>query len=302
MTQSRLTFTVAGTQLVGNLFSPPGDAQPVARAILTGPLTSVKEQSAGIYAAALADRGYETLAFDHRTFGESGGEPRQFENPFAKIEDIRAAVTALEERGRDDLPMFAVGVCMGGGYMARAAVEDDRFDGFAGIAGVYVEKAPGAETSASVLRGQAAEKKYRETGVADSIPAVGPDGGDIAMPLREAYEYYGTPRGAVPNYTNDFAVQSFAYTGTFDALGAAPLIKVPAIVIHSEKAMIPELAHRFVAGLKAPHEEHWLQSQGQIDFYDDPRLIDPACDAIVSFFAKTVEPVVTALPNPSASF
>jgi uncharacterized protein len=29
----------------------------------------------------MAERGYSTLAFDYRYFGESGGQPRQFENP-----------------------------------------------------------------------------------------------------------------------------------------------------------------------------------------------------------------------------
>ena len=50
------------------------------------------------------------------------------------------------------------------------------------------------------------------------------DNGDVAMPLAEAFSYYGTPRGAVPNYINGFAVQSWAYTSTFDAIGAAKLI------------------------------------------------------------------------------
>jgi uncharacterized protein len=45
--------------------------------VLTGPLTSVKEQAAGAYAAALAERGFLALAFDQHAFGESGGEPRQ---------------------------------------------------------------------------------------------------------------------------------------------------------------------------------------------------------------------------------
>jgi uncharacterized protein len=82
------------------------------------------------------------------------------------------------------------------------------------------------------------------------------------MPLREAYEFYGTTRGAVPNYTNAFAVQSRAYTLPFDALTAALAIKVATFIVHSEKALTSDLAHRFFA----PKEELWLKSSGQIDF------------------------------------
>jgi uncharacterized protein len=113
---------------------------------------------------------------------------------------------------------------------------------------------------------------------------VGVDDGDVAMPLREAYEYYGTSRGAVPNYVNAFAVQSRAYTATFDSLGAAQLIKVPTLIIHAEKALAPTLARRFIANLAGPHEELWLSSRGQIDFYDQPSLIGAAADAIVNYF------------------
>src|SRR5215467_13542674 len=92
------------------------------------------------------------------------------------------------------------------------------------------------------------------------------------MPLAEAFAYYGTPRGAVPNYINGFAVQSWAYTSTFDAIGAAKLITVPTIVIHSERALAPSLARRFQADLKNARVL-WVESSGQIDFYDDPGLI-----------------------------
>ena len=170
-----------------------------------GPLTSVKEQSTGMYAAALASRGYEALAFDHRTFGESGGEPRQFENPFAKVEDIRGAVTALEERShnssadgrRRHLRRRWI-------YGQRGRGRRSRFDAFAGSPASTALRAPDAKLSPSVLRGRAAEEEWRETGHAEMIPAVGPDGGNVAMPLREAYKYYGTPRGAVPNYINGY--------------------------------------------------------------------------------------------------
>lgn len=283
--RARFEFRSGGELIRGNLFMPRG--KPLAALVLTGPLTSVKEQASGAHARALSERGFAALAFDHRYFGESGGQPRQFENPRAKIDDIRAAVAAMREaevtRG---LPIAAVGVCAGAGYMAAAVAEEPAFIAFSGIAGFYAEATPEsiAAARARIERGQAAERKWRDTGVAETIPAVAPDGGDVGMPLREAYEFYGTPRGAVPNYVNGFAVQSFAYTVPFDAVGAARSIKVPTLVVHSENALAPPLARKFIAGLQPQHEDLWLSSVGQIDFYDDPDLIALAADAVTKFF------------------
>jgi hypothetical protein len=128
-------------------------------------------------------------------------------------------------------------------------------------------------------RGQAAERRWRETGEAETIPAVAPDGGDVAMPLREAFEFYGTARGQVPNYVNGYAVQSLAYSVPFDARGAADVLQVPVLIVHSERALVPDLAHAFYAAVESPKQQLWLESQGQIDFYDDPKLIGRAADA-----------------------
>jgi fermentation-respiration switch protein FrsA (DUF1100 family) len=295
MTQpQRYQFEIDGTALVGNLFAPARN-QPRACAVLTGPLTSVKEQAVDAYAAALAERGFLALAFDHRTFGESGGEPRQLENPFAKVEDIKAAASALlSDRDHASIALIGVGVCAGGGYMARAVAEDSRFRGFASVAGYFGEATLESveAASSSIARGRAAEKKWQETGVAETIPAVSSDSGGVAMPLREAYEYYGTSRGAVANYVNAFAVQSRAYTATFDSMGAAGLIKVPTFIVHSERALAPALARRFIANLAGRHEELWLTSHGQIDFYDQPALISAAAAAIVDYFKSEL-----SLPN-----
>ena len=288
--EQRFEFNCDGDRLVGLLHLPNG--APHAALVTTGPLTSVKEQAAGAYAKALAERGYASLAFDHRTFGESGGRPRQFENPIAKIADIRAAVDALQaEPSTRGLPLAAVGVCAGTGYMARAVAEEKRFTAFAGVAGYYAEATEASLKSAAprIERGRAAERVWRETGVAETIPAVAPDGGDVAMPLREAYEFYGTARGAVQNYVNAFAVQSFAYTAPFDAIGAAPLIDAPTLIVHSENALAPALARKFIAGLHAPVETAWLASSGQIDFYDDPLLIGRAADLIAAFLSSVLE-------------
>lgn len=287
----RLTFESEGETLVGNL-SVPSEGEPAGVVIAVGPLTSVKEQAAGTYARALAERGYAGLAFDYRHFGESGGEPRQFESPEANVEDIRNAATALldDERLRD-LPVYGLGICFGAGPMARAVAEDSRFRAFAGVAGVYTDGAKTRESmgdayGARIERGRAAERRWRETGEAETIPAVAPDGGDVAMPLREAYEFYGTPRGQVPNYVNGYAVQSLAYSLPFDVRGAADTIEAPVLVVHSEQALAPGLAREFYAAVRSPKRDLWLRSEGQIDFYDDPRLIGPAADAVAGFFQE----------------
>ena len=93
----RYEFDSDGDRLIGNLHLPQGDAYGVA--ILTGPLTSVKEQATGAWGSALAERGFVAFSFDHRYFGESAGRPRQFENPAAKIADIQAATTSLHSTG-----------------------------------------------------------------------------------------------------------------------------------------------------------------------------------------------------------
>src|SRR5262249_31253117 len=229
------------------------------------PLTSVKEQATGAYARAMAERGFAAIAFDHRTFGESEGEPRQFEDPEGKARDISAAVTALQadERTRE-LPVTAVGICAGGGYMARAVADDRRIVAFAGVAGVYPDAEESAASSprgdeAAIDRGRKAEQLWRDTGTVETIPAVSPEGGDVAMPLREAYEFYGTARGAVDNYTNAFAVQSFAYTTPFDAQEASARLAVPFLLVHSEHALAPPLARTFYAGVTTPKSQLWLQ-------------------------------------------
>jgi fermentation-respiration switch protein FrsA (DUF1100 family) len=289
--EERFEFYCDGDRLVGLLHMPRG--APRAAFVTTGPLTSVKEQAAGAYAKALAQRGYAALAFDHRTFGESDGRPRQFENPAAKIADIRAAVAALRANpSTRALPLAGIGVCVGAGYMARAIAEEKAFAAFAGVAGYYAESTDASLKSAAsrIERGRAAELAWRETGVAETVPAVALDGGDVAMPLREAYEFYGTARGAVPNYVNAFAVQSFAYTAPFDAICAARLIEAPTLIVHSENALAPALARKFAGELRAPAETAWLASSGQIDFYDDPVLIGRAVDLIDAFLQRVLEP------------
>jgi hypothetical protein len=68
---------------------------------------------------------------------------------------------------------------------------------------------------------------------------------------------------------------TLAYTMPFDARCAADVIKVPVLIVHSEDALTPDLAHAVYAAPESPRQDLWLQSRGQIDFYDDAKLITP---------------------------
>jgi uncharacterized protein len=286
----RITVRSGDDDVVGTLVLP--DGPPRGAVVATGPLTSVKEQASGVYARAVAERGWAGLAIDLRRFGESGGEPRQMVDPDSDAADASAAAAYLAERF-PGVPVVGLGVCFGAGPMAVAVARDPVFAAFAGVAGVYtdgaaVRESMGEAYAPTVRRGEAAERRWRETGVVETIPAVAADGEaggtEVAMPLDEAYAFYGTPRGAVPTYVNAFAVASWAHTLPFDAQHAAPAMRVPAIVVHSEHALVPPWAHAFHDALPASRRRQvWLESAGQIDFYDDPALIGPAADAVVGF-------------------
>lgn len=93
--------------------------------VISGSWTTVKEQMAGTYAKKLAKDGFVTLAFDFRNFGESEGEPRFYENPKQKVEDIKNAVTYLQSLPSvDKQKIGAMGICAGSMYTLMVAVED----------------------------------------------------------------------------------------------------------------------------------------------------------------------------------
>lgn len=288
-------FECEGETLAGWLFVP--DAQgPRPALLLDGPLTSVKEQATGNHARALAERGFVTLAFDHRYFGQSGGAPRHYESPPKKIEDLRAAATFLAARPevvRDRLGM--VGVCAGAGYAAGAVATDGRLRAFGGVAGFYHDAAQqrawmGASFDTALEEAVQARHRFEQHGEVQTIPAVGQGPGPVAMPLAEAFEYYGTPRGAVPNYENAFAVMSREFTLPYDAQQAATQIGVPTLLIHSEHALAPALARKFFEALGSEDKQlQFLASRGQIDFYDEPSLIGACADRLAAHFRRHLD-------------
>ena len=122
-TMEKVTFNVDQTPLVGDLYGATSGERRPAVAII-GPMTYQKEQAPTEYAKRLADQGFVALAYDSRYRGESGGEPRAWENPFHKVEDLKAAVAYLKSRPDVDADQVSIlALCQGSSIAFRAAAE-----------------------------------------------------------------------------------------------------------------------------------------------------------------------------------
>ena len=125
----KVTFTNRyGITLVGDLYRPKdrGDRRLPALAV-GGPFGAVKEQSSGLYAQTMAERGFVTLAFDPSFTGESGGEPRNVASPDINTEDFSAAVDCLGlQKSVDRERIGVIGICGWGGMALNAVAVDKR--------------------------------------------------------------------------------------------------------------------------------------------------------------------------------
>jgi pimeloyl-ACP methyl ester carboxylesterase len=87
-------------------------------------LSGTRRDGLGPFAERFAAAGIAALLFDHRGFGDSGGEPDLF-HPARQLEDWRAAIAhARSLDGIDAGRVATFGSSMGGGNALAAAAED----------------------------------------------------------------------------------------------------------------------------------------------------------------------------------
>ena len=292
----KVEFQSQGTKVVGNLYLPTNKtvkAQPAV--VVVGPQSSVKEQVSAVYARKLAEQGFVALTFDHRTFGESGGAPRQFENPEMKVQDIHNAVTFL--RALPSVKHDAVGllgVCSGGGYSAKAAAMDKSINALVTVAGFYhdpqvMRQWLGQNYEARLEMGKQARINYEKTGKVDYMTNVDPKNQNVAMAGQEAYDYYGTNRGSRTGWVNRSAVMFFEPFLQFNAIDAGRDIKAPTLVIHSDKALVPEGARRFFNSIPSNQKNlHWMNTTNHIAFYDQPEVVEEAATMATAWLKQTL--------------
>jgi uncharacterized protein len=287
----RVEFAVDGVTLVGELRVPEGaGARPAL--VFTGPFTGVRDQVTGLYAERLAAEGFVTLAFDHRNWGESGGEPRCHEDAQGKLHDLRAAVSFLRARPEVDADRIgAVGICLGGGYALKFAAFDPRVKAFAGIAGAYnnpYAMRSGMDYQAALGSFTEVLEREDQGGPVAYLPAVAEEG-EAAMPGDEPYAYYGTDRSASPYWDNRVTRASVRELITMDnMMGADFLSPRPGLIVHGvvDRFCSPEGAEEAYKRLDEPKRLVWLDARQHIDLYDSEPYVTQAVEATAGFLRE----------------
>ncbi len=125
---SKVTFVNRyGITLAADMYVPKNASGKLPAIAVSGPFGAVKEQSSGLYAQTMAERGFLTIAFDPSFTGESGGQPRYMASPDINTEDFMAAVDFLSLNEKVDPDRIGIiGICGWGGMAINTAALDTR--------------------------------------------------------------------------------------------------------------------------------------------------------------------------------
>ncbi|MEU3641995.1 alpha/beta hydrolase [Lentzea sp. NPDC034063] len=278
-----VTFPSNGLEIAGHLYRPEG--APRGAIVVGHPGTGVKEQTAGLYARQLAEQGFLALAFDAAYQGESAGEPRGLEDPFQRVEDIRAAAAFLSEQ---DERVGVLGICASGGYGVAAAGTDHRIRAIATVSLADIARqfrfgADGTQEPA-VLQGMLDQVRdggftlFPETG--EQARAGGPHS-------YEGWEYYCTPRGEHPRSAKTVTWSSVGRIAAFDAFRAVDLIAPrPLLLVAGREAVTSWMSVEAYQKAGGPKEFHWVDGATHVDLYD--RYVPQVVERVTEFFAKNL--------------
>ncbi|NIL84640.1 alpha/beta hydrolase [Rhodococcus sp. 06-221-2] len=293
-------FHSDGAVLVGHLYIPEdlqaGEQRPSV--VVVSPGSGIKEQTSGRYADELHRRGLVALAFDHRTYGESEGSPRFDENPYAKTEDIKNAVSFLgnqSEVSRDRIG--AMGICGGGGYAPYAAATDRRIKAVATVSGMTNNRASFEEmsggdrsiTQAMLDASSAARQSFSRGEPAQYGPVILPaDSPHTPEVFTESPNYYfDDTRGGHPRWENKVLAWSLERQMTFNALDVIHLIAPrPLLLVVGTESASRDQNERAYAAAGEPRELALIDGASHIDLYDVDRYVTPVADRLAEFFCK----------------
>ena len=278
-----------GIDLVADLYEPIEYDGKLPAIAVCGPFGAVKEQSSGLYAQQLAERGFLTIAFDPSFTGESGGKPRYMASPDINTEDFQAAVDFLSTYEKVDADRIGIlGICGWGGMALNAAAIDTRVKATVTStmynmsrinANGYFDEADNADARyemKTALNNQRTEdyrngEYVRAGGVVDPLPD------DAPFFAKDYYDYYKTERG--------YHKRSLNSNDGWNVIGTMSFVNQPicqysseirsaVLVIHGDKAHSCYFSKDEFAKLNGDNKELLIIPDAvHTDLYDDLDII-----------------------------
>ena len=287
-----------GITLAADLYKPKQAEGKLPAIAVSGPFGAVKEQSSGLYAQTMAERGFLAIAFDPSYTGESSGEPRYVASPDINTEDFSAAVDFLSIREDVDPERIGIiGICGWGGMALNAAAIDTRikatvtvtmydmsrvnangyFDAMDADARYELRKKLNAQRTIDARNGSYA----LAGGVVDPLPE------DAPQFVKDYYDYYKTKRGYHKRSLNSNygwnVTSSLSFINT-PLLTYSDEIRSAVLMIHGEKAHSRYFSEDAFKKLKGDNKELLIiPGASHVDLYDNQAGVIPF-DKIERFF------------------
>jgi len=297
---SKVTFVNRyGITLAADMYVPKDADGKLPAIAISGPFGAVKEQSSGLYAQTLAERGFLTIAFDPSFTGESGGQPRGVASPDINTEDFSAAVDYLATRPEVDAERIGViGICGWGGFAINAAANDTRikatvvstmYNMSRVTSNGYNDAADNADARYRMRQELNAQRTedYR-TGTYPRTVMNPKPADDAPQFLKDYYDYYKTERGYHPRSINSGL--GWCKTSSLAFLNAPLLvysneIRSAVSLVHGEKAHSRYFSEDAFKKLKGDNKELMIVPGAvHTDLYDRTDIIP--FDKIERFFLE----------------
>lgn len=292
-----------GITLSGDLYLPKNSANGKLSAIaISGPFGAVKEQSSGLYANQMAERGFAVLAFDPSYTGESSGEPRNVASPDINTEDFSAAVDFLGLHEKVDRNKIGIiGICGFGGFALNATAVDKRIKAVATTSmydmsrvnakGYFDATTPEQHTKMleemSLQRWEDAKNgtpKYPENGLEQTNEK-------SPQFVKEYYDYYKTERGFHERSLNSNGAWTATNSLSFMNMPLLSYIKEisprPMLIIAGENAHSKYFSEDAYKSALEPKELMIIPNAVHVDLYD--KIDKIPFDKLETFFKENLK-------------
>lgn len=196
-----------GITLAADMYTPKNAEGKLPAIAVSGPFGAVKEQSSGLYAQEMAERGFLTMAFDPSFTGESGGNVRAVNSPDINVEDFQAVVDFLSVQDNVDPERIGIiGICGWGGIALQTAAIDTRIKASVTSTMYDMSRVTGngyfdandneeARHKMRVALNKQRTADFKAGSYAKAGGVVDPLPEDAPKFVKDYYAYYKTPRG-----------------------------------------------------------------------------------------------------------